>query len=157
MRRSRSSRITFFPLRPNTLARFSERNVLPAPTSIPVIMMTCLSVSYPKANSRLLRTTRKASLIKSRFFSLTTMVESGFSPFFLRFFRGPVCGISPINGTDSFCKSLRPRMVVFMLSRKKITPIGIISPTINPIMRMLASIGSAGAPLGWGGSMSLVL
>ncbi len=58
------------------VARLDDTKVLPDPTLNEVIIRTLAPLSLPVMNSRLVRTTRNASLITLREWGLTTILRS---------------------------------------------------------------------------------
>jgi len=148
LRRSRSIAIIRLPLMPKLVARLKEIKVFPLPGLAEVIMMTWDSLPLFCMNSKLVRTTRNASLMTLRLFSLTTTAHS-FSCvcrenfFFLR----KSSGISPTNGIVRFSKSLRPRTTVFMFSFIKMITTGISIPRANATSRIFFLTGAVGIML----------
>ena len=93
--------------------------VLPEPGFTEVNINTEPFSSLPRMNSRLVRMTRKASLMMSRLCGLTTSSTSSSVSSLRRkekalmWFFCEQSGISPTYGIVSDSKSLRPRTLVF--------------------------------------------
>ena len=137
-------------------------NVFPLPGLKEVVMKTSVRRSLPVMNSRLVRSTRKASLMTLRLPSRTTMPISsslrwrrGTDSSF--FFLGEYSGSSPMNGTESLSRSLRPRMRVLVVSSRKKTAMGMPRPRTTATSSILAGTGVVGAAPPVGGVISRVL
>lgn len=118
--------------------------------------MTAITAARPVSgvmNSRLVRTTRKASLMMSRLWGLTTTsgAASLRSPLLpgrrkvLPEFLLPVWGISPTNGAARFSMSLRPRTTVLSISFNTIITRGIAMPITAATRRIIVRAGAVGA------------
>ena len=137
---------------------FMVRNDFPLPglNDVTTITFDCCPLSV--MNSRLVRSTRNASLTMSRLPSFTTTAFSSGaflrnSPCFLRV----KSGISPMNGMLMPSRSLRPRILLFMVSRRKIATTGISMPSTKATSRMFLRMGAVGAMLPLGGVTTRVL
>ena len=118
--------------------------VLPEPALDEVNMMRLFLPSLPVINSKLVRSTRKASLIGFAFFSCTTMVRTSFcfrnkpNKPFLRLYDN---GNSPRKGRDNDERSFLKRMVVSILLTMKTIIIGIINEIMKAIIATLVFTG----------------
>ena len=63
-----------------------------------------------------------------------------------RIFATPCWGMLPTNGMVSASRSFLLRILVFMLSCRKMIPIGNSRPTMNAIISMLFVFGDVGMP-----------
>ena len=109
-------------------------------------------------NSKLVRTTRNASLITLRLFSLTTiMAFSSFlrrkKPFFARYDKG----ISPTNGMVNRSISFRLRIVVFIFSNINRITTGINKPSAKATNKIFFLTGAIGSIFPVGGVINRVL
>lgn len=138
---------------PRERARLYATKVLPEPGLAEVTAMTEAWPVSGVMNSRLVRTTRKASLMMSRLCGFTTMRGSASlrSPLLPRrrkvlpeFFL-PVWGISPTNGAARFSISLRPRTTVLSISFSTIITRGIAIPITAATSRIIVRAGAVGA------------
>ena len=137
-RRSPSITMTRLPFIARLTAVFMVMNVLPEPGLKEVIIITLPDVLDVR-NPRLVRSTRKASLMTLRLPCCTTILDSLRSPFL-----GLSSGISPRNGMVRFSMSLRPRMRVLEVSRRYVTPNGSIRPMANAMRIILSRTGAVG-------------
>ena len=136
-------------------------NVLPEPGFIEVSITTWCPPSNPSMNSRLVRTTRNASFMMLRLFSLTMSCVSVSSLVsctrLLPFLCTVACGISPTNGACSDSMSLRPRTAVLKLSTSRSTRAGRPMPTRAAIPMTSGMLGLTGTGSDVGCSMRRVL
>ncbi len=139
-------------------AMLTDRNDLPEPGLNDVTQMTLLWSALSVMNSKLVRSTRKASLMMSRLPSLTTTaLRCGALRCKRPVFCVSNCGISPTNGTERASRSLRPRILVFIDSRRYITTTGMSKPITRPHSSILLRTGAVGLRLPLGGVMMRVL
>ena len=127
------------------MAMFMVKNDFPLPGLNEVTTITLEDWSLPIMNSRLVRKTRKASFMMSRFPSLTTMVcaSCDFTLFLPRIDKG----ISPIKGTLKPSRSFLPRTRVFMFSRMNTMTTGINIPKAKATRKMFFFTGAVGIML----------
>ncbi len=163
LRISPSITSTFFPLIASAAPRFIDRNVFPEPGLKDVMAITLfLPPVEALMNSMLVRARRNASFMILREPSFTTILPSVSLWWFLalvmeRIFATPCCGMLPTNGMVSASRSFLLRILVFMLSCRKMIPIGNSRPTMNAIISMLFVFGDVGMPFPVGGVITLVL
>ena len=152
---------TFFFLMAKLMAMFMARKLFPLPGLNEVSTKTCWLLSLFIMKSMLERSTRNASLMMLRLPSFTTTV---FRSCRLRclsshhfFFVPEYWGISPMNGMLRFCRSLRPRTLVFIFSFMKMITAGTSSPTANATNRIFILRGAVGNMLPRGAVIRRVL
>ncbi len=111
--------MVFLPLMASEVERLAVMNVLPEPGFMDVIITTWWPSSNPSMNSRLVRTTRKASFMMVLLLGMTRSLLSvtsraTFLPLRpdLVVLRIMARGISPTKGALIHSRSLRPRTVV---------------------------------------------
>ena len=117
--------MVFLPLMAKAVARLDDTKVLPEPGFIEVTMITKLPLFFPRMNSRLVRTTRNASLMISRLCGFTRIFLSSSTGLLKKMTRSKktprFCtteGSSPTNGVAIFLISSRPRTVVLLISSR---------------------------------------
>ena len=153
---SPSTTSTFLPLSAKAAAMFMAMNVLPLPGLNEVNRMTLARppLLASSRNSMFVRNTRNASFTMSRQPGL--MATNGWAKASF-FFPLRTSGTSPTNGSERFSKSLRPRSLVFVFSRMKMTITGTRSPKAIATSKIFFFTGAVGAKLPVGGVITRVL
>ena len=141
-------------------ARLVEINVFPEPAFAEVNMKILDCPSLPDINSRLVRTTRNASLMALPLFSFTTISRTSFrrlnnasKPRRFLYERG----ISPTNGTVTPSRSRRDLTDVSRLLKSSNSANGSMRPNNKAIIITLNLMGLVGWGLLEGGYKTFVL